>query len=115
MSATALTPPKEGLDARVGDEMGEAMGWLLRRTKRVEELLAIPEVMAMADELARHMERYAAAEGARVKDLEVTVMPTRTKSYITIHFGAYDCATCSATGRVAAGAYCPDCQGAGHR
>lgn len=96
-------------------EMAEDGGWLMRRTKRVEELLAVPEVMQLADELALHVERYAAIEEVPVKDLEVTILPTQTKRYITINFGAGDCPACNATGRTAGGAYCSTCDGAGTR
>jgi hypothetical protein len=114
---TGLTAPKDGLDARVGREMGREMGWLLRRTKRVEELLAVPEVMAMADELARHMERWSAEEGVAVKDLDVTILPTQTKTYVTIAFGARTCVPCHGTGRVGGEGinYCPACGGSGFR
>jgi hypothetical protein len=111
---TPLTAPSEGTDARVGREMGREMGWLIRRTKRVEELLALPEVMKMASDLAEYMEHYCAIEQVEAKDLEITILPTQTKRYITIAFGAAGCKTCDGTGRVGnVGAYCPACDGAG--
>jgi thioredoxin reductase len=115
-SKTGLTAPSEGLDARVGREMGREMGWLMRRTKRVEELLAEPAVMEMADRLARHMEQWARIEEVDVKDLEVTVLPSQTKTYIQIAFGARPCIACSGTGRLPDGVhYCPTCDGSGVR
>ena len=83
-SRTALTPPKEGIEASVGREMGRDWGWVLARTKRVERLLAEPAVMEMADELARHCERWCAHQEVPVKDLMVDILPTRSKSYITL-------------------------------
>jgi hypothetical protein len=96
--------------------MGSEMGWLLRRTKRVEELIAQPAVMSMADELARHIERYCAAEAVKVGELDVSVLPTRSKSYIRITWGSRPCHQCNGTGHVGEMAdYCPICQGSGVR
>lgn len=92
------------------------MGWLIRRTKRNEELMALPEVMEMADRLARHMERYAAIEEVDVSDLEVSVLPTRTRRYITLAFGSRSCWGCEGSGRQADGVnYCLVCEGSGYR
>lgn len=87
-SRIAVTPPKEGLDASVGREMGMDYGWLLRRTKRVEELLAQPEVMKMADHLATHIEAFCSIEEISIKELQVDILPTRTKRYITLQLSA---------------------------
>ncbi len=110
----ALTAPKEGLDARVGSEMGDTMGWLLRRTKRVEELLAQPHVMEMADALVTHIDRYCAAEEFPVKDLEVNILPTRTKRYITIQLATDACHFCEGQGIVQM-KRCDHCEGTGLR
>jgi hypothetical protein len=81
---TSLTPPKEGINASVGREMGRDWGWVLARTRRVERLLAEPAVMELADELVRHCERFCAHEAIDMKDLQVDILPTRSKSYITL-------------------------------
>lgn len=109
-----LTRPKEGINAGVGNEMGEAMGWLMRRTKRVEELLAQPEVMDYANRLAEHIDRFVVIEDEDVRDLDVTIPPVPTKSYIPIVFSGVPCGVCGGTGYVPSGvSYCPRCNGTG--
>jgi hypothetical protein len=119
MSATA---PGVGIERRnhatptgTTREMGDPMGWLLRRTKRVEELLAQPAIMNLADELARHMERYCAIKEIDVKSLEVTVLPTQTKRYITLAFGAHECIRCQGVGQMPDHTRCNACEGTGFR
>lgn len=97
-------------------EMGDPMGWLMRRTKRLEELISEPEIMDRADRLARHIERYAFEEGVRVQDLEVTPLPAQSKAYIRLNFGAHNCVDCQGTGKKPDLVHnCDHCGGAGHR
>jgi hypothetical protein len=114
-SKAPLTAPKEGADARVGQELGDPMGWLIRRTKRAEELIAEPSIMALCDEAARHVERYAFVEEIELRVLEPEVLRTRSKSYITIAFGARDCVSCKGVGQFNDGRVCQTCDGSGKR
>ena len=111
----ALTAPKEGVDARVGNEMGETMGWLLRRTKRVEELLAQPPIMDLADRLACHLDRLAEVRDVPLKEIEVGILPTQTKRYITIQLATEPCESCGGVGTFRDGRACQKCEGSGRQ
>lgn len=101
---------------RVGNEMANPMGWLMRRTKDVEELLAVPEVMGLAQQLISHLDNFCAVRQVEPGDLAVNVLRTPTLRYITLRLGTDGCRTCDGAG-VLTGTFleCPDCAGTGFR
>lgn len=112
---TGLTAPKDGLDARVGRELGRDWGWILARTKRAERLLAQPAVMELADELACYIDRYCTTVEVDPRDIEPDLAPTTTKTYITIRLNALPCMVCSGKGVLRNMQQCGRCEGTGHQ
>jgi RecJ-like exonuclease len=96
-------------------EAAEDYGWLIRRTKRVEELLAQPPIMVMADSLAEYIDRMCKVREIDVKELEIDILPTQTKRYITIHMASDECVTCEGVGQFKDGRRCSQCEGTGRQ
>jgi hypothetical protein len=118
MKGGALTAPSQGLDARVGNEMGEWGGWLMRRTKDVEELLAQPAIMALVDRVAEHCDRVIEVREIAPKELEVSLLPTQTLRYITIQVASNHCESCGGVGYFFEGPTnrrCSKCEGTGRQ
>jgi hypothetical protein len=110
MSATA---PRS--DVKVGREMANPMGWLMRRTKDVEELLAIPEVMRLAQEFIVYLDGFCAVRKVDPKELTVNVLPTQSLRYITLLLGTDGCRMCDGRGVQMDGySKCPHCEGTGY-
>lgn len=111
---TGLTAPKgDGVDARVGRELGRDWGWILARTKRVERLLAQPEIMELADRVAEHIDRFCEIRELDPRDLEPDLAPTPTKEYMTLRLNGIPCAACGGKGMLRTYQLCPRCGGSG--
>ncbi len=54
----------------VGREFGEPLGFFLRRTKRLEELAALPGVRSLLRQAVEDLDRWCDAHEVRPQDVE---------------------------------------------